>query len=152
MKLKQDGFGVTVVLLVIVVIGLIGGTGYSVYERQQDKKERERLAQEVEELKSNNPKEKASSEPELTEDQKILVAAGCEKDSQSCTVKNKLEKIAQVTKGDDAGGINIFVAKENDEWKVVYEGNGDVPLETEEKYNIPTAWVDPDNPIDNPQE
>ncbi len=144
-KRYQNGSSVIEVIMVIVIVGLVIAVAYLFYQNQQADQQN---TQKINETRKKNENKQSS----LSEEQKILIAAGCDKDGADCTIKNKEEKIAQVVSGDEGGGVNIFVAKENGTWMSVYKGNGDVPLDIQEKYLIPTLWVEPNNPIDNPSE
>lgn len=147
-KLTQRGFGLSTILIAIVAIGLVATSGYLVYQRQQDKKDQEKLQQQIEELKLEDEKQaeqtKPAAEPEeqLSEDDQIIQAAGCE-GAEICEIKDKTAELAWVGSGDGISGITIFVAKTGDTWSSIYKGNGDPSQDQINQYSIPKDWLGP---------
>ncbi len=143
-KLSQNGFSLLIVIPAVLM--LLSGSGYVVYERQQDKKKQADLQQQIDELKkqpaATQSSQPAESAPQLSEEEKILKAAAC-KASDKCEIVNKNSQVAHVVKGGTSGGVNVFVAKKDGNWQSVYEGNGDVPPSIATQYNIPDSWIGP---------
>ncbi|HYF97108.1 MAG TPA: hypothetical protein VD947_03675 [Patescibacteria group bacterium] len=146
---NQKGFGALEALLTVLVVGLLGLAGYLVYSRQQDQKDREQLQEQISELKteeSSTDEEKQKATPR-SEDEEILATAGCEngtsQEGDKCIISEKQGNLALVTIGGDFGGVNIFLAKANSGWDIIFQGQGEVPQETVTKYNIPESWLGP---------
>lgn len=160
-KLNQSGFSGIEIALTILIIGLIGGSGYLVYQRQQDKKEQDTLQKQVDELKkqgedSGNKESNSSSgsQESQDEDSKILAAvkienAGggfdtCETEGVTCTIQQQTDKLALVGWGvAEGGGANVFLSKEGQDWTIIYSGNDSVPESVVQKYDIPQSWLGP---------
>jgi hypothetical protein len=149
MKHDQKGFGAVEILLIIVVIGVTGLAGFLVYSRGEDKKDRERLEQQISELRNKDDdsnSDKRESATTISDDDAILLAADCKariKEGSECSIAEKRDNLARVMAGGAMGGAQIILAKENTKWSIVYQGNGDVPQETVNKYKIPESWLGP---------
>lgn len=137
-KLNQSGFSGIEIALTIIVIVLIGGSGYLVYQRQQDKKEQDTLQKQVNDQKKQNEEAK----PIVNEDEEILKVVNCD-GAEICKVQDKKDNLAWVQVGGETGGGNVYLSKSDGSWKIIYEGNGDVPQETISKYDIPVSWTGP---------
>jgi hypothetical protein len=57
-KLNNKGFGITVVLIIVVIVGLIGVAGWLVYDRQKDNTENSQTAQQEPEKEIATKEEK----------------------------------------------------------------------------------------------
>jgi len=132
MKASQKGFTLIEGLLIVIAVSLVTGVGFYVYNANKDVKPSENSSAPSQTQKTND----------LTEDQKILKAAACSS-SPICKIEHKQTNLADVTAGSQYGGGHIFLAKESNEWKIIWQGNGDVPNETVSKYNIPQDWLGP---------
>jgi type II secretory pathway pseudopilin PulG len=149
MKHDQKGFGAVEILLIIVVIGVTGLAGFLVYSRGEDKKDRERLEQQISELRNKDDdsnSDKRESATTISDDDAILLAVDCKariKEGNECSIAEKRDNLARVMAGGAMGGAQIILAKENTKWSIVYQGNGDVPQETVNKYKIPESWLGP---------
>jgi hypothetical protein len=76
----------------------------------------------------------------------VPLAVDCKariKEGNECSIAEKRDNLARVMAGGAMGGAQIILAKENTKWSIVYQGNGDVPQETVNKYKIPESWLGP---------
>lgn len=140
MKLDNRGFTLIEGLLIVIALTLMSGVGYYVYDANKDKKPA-KSTQDTSRSESEQPKAE-NSDQQLTEDEKILLASNC-KDAQKCTILEKSSTLAYVEKNFGGGGTHAYLSKESNEWKVVWEGNGDVPQDIVSKYSIPESWLGP---------
>ncbi len=130
-KLNQKGFsGLEVVLFVLLASLLVGG-GVYVYTARQVANDSTKTVVKAVETKNN-----------LSEDDQILKAAKCTGNT-NCKIENKESSLAHVVTNGEGGGGHIYLSKQNGAWTIIFEGNGDVPAGTVEKYAIPSNWLGP---------
>ncbi len=126
----------------VALVSLIVGVGVYAYTKHQDTSNVSADASSTSSKNSGALKASSSQAKTLTEDEQILEAAKCS-NTASCTIANKQATLAHVVVGGEEGGAHIFLAKESGKWAIIYEGNGDVPAATVQKYSIPEDWLGP---------
>lgn len=134
LKLNQKGFSGLELVLAIAMTALLVGGGVYVYSQ--------RHAAETKTAQEDVKTAPQKSEKVLSEDEQILQAAKCST-SSSCEIKDKQSNLAHVVASSEGGGGHIFLAKETGQWNIIFEGNGDVPDSTVQRYHIPQDWLGP---------
>lgn len=131
---NQKGFtGLEVVLLIVVTALIVGGGVYAYTQRTNADDQKK------ESVESSNAKSNVETK---SDEELILEAAKCDSGVE-CNIENKNATLAHVVASGEGGGGHIYLAKENSSWKIIFEGNGDVPAETVNKYYIPSDWLGP---------
>lgn len=148
---KENGFSLLLVLVAIVVLAGTAGAGYMVAEKQNAKQHNS--SADADEQSKEYSEASITEKAPLTEDEKILKAAGCEPNPDTdCKVTDKADGrgidgsqfLAKVSiSHNEGGGAVAFLSKQKGEWQVLYKGNGDVPEDIQANYDFPEGWLGP---------
>jgi hypothetical protein len=130
-QINQKGFSGLEVILFVLLASLVVGGGVYIYTARQVADDSTKTV--VKGIETKNA---------LSEDDQILKAAKCT-GTTNCKIVNKQSNLAHVVTNGEGGGGHIYLSKEGNSWTIIFEGNGDVPAETVQKYNIPSDWMGP---------
>lgn len=146
MKLNQKGFSAVEVLLVIIALTLISGTGYYVYDSNKDESPSSSTT-----TSSENSKQKKTSKteelPQKSDQEQIIEAV---KNYRGNGIVEGVIGTVEVQEivSDNARGIASYeptgaeyiAHKADGKWEVVYLGQQKPGKEIGIKYGLPSAW------------
>lgn len=147
MKYGQKGFGAIEVLLTILIVSVIGGAGAVVYSNSKKSDDKDARITTTTDTREKAKADTTTNDPVKTEDEQILLAAGCKTGTTNCSVKdkfvdNKISTVAWVTNGDEQSATNYFLSNDQGAWAIVYSGTREyVPEEVVNMYHIPIEWL-----------